>query len=447
MNRSELAEMLRNGESSGVEFKRDDIRPEHLAKEMAALLNLEGGHILLGVEEDGTVSGLTREPGRAEEWVMEVARTHLHPAAIPYWETIDWGAEVEKVARLGKGESGEDRERGKVVGVVSLPADAPDKPYKAKRGSAWVTQIRIGTTTRDATREEEARLYMQSGHLQYARKPVPGASLAEMDRRRLVSYFRDVRRQDFPDEADHEAWVRLLVNTELMVEDRGRAIPSAGGLLLFGKLPNRHLPQAGITAVAYSGVEKDYAARERRALRGPLVSLFAASDVGSPYLRLPATFGESSEAVEAGVIEQALEFVRRNTGLRAWIDESGRRQERWDYPLEAVREAVVNAVAHRDYTITVVDIELSIYADRLEVISPGRLPNTVTVEKMRAGYRASRNELIKEVLRDYRYIEATGLGVPRKIIQGMRAHNGTEPDLVEEEDRFLVRLWKERRPS
>ncbi len=66
---------------------------------------------------------------------------------------------------------------------------------------------------------------------------------------------------------------------------------------------------------------------------------------------------------------------------------------------------------------------------------------------MRAGYRASRNELVKEVLRDYRYIEATGLGVPRKIIEGMRAHNGTEPDLVEEEDRFIVRLWKEPRRS
>ena len=66
---------------------------------------------------------------------------------------------------------------------------------------------------------------------------------------------------------------------------------------------------------------------------------------------------------------------------------------------------------------------------------------------MRAGYRASRNELVKEVLRDYRYIEGTGLGVPRKIIEGMRMHNGTEPDLIEEEDRFVVRLWKEPRPA
>jgi ATP-dependent DNA helicase RecG len=424
MNRTELEERIRNGENSGVEFKRDDVQPERLAKEMAALLNLEGGHILLGVDDDRTVSGLTRSPKQAEEWVMEVARAHLRPAAIPFWETIEW-------------------HDGKVVGVISLPADAPDKPYKAKRGSAWVTQMRVGTTTRDATDAEEARLYMQSGPLQYDRKPVPGATFEDLDLRRLANYFRDLRRQATPADSDRESWIRLLVNTELMAEDRDHSMPSAGGLLLFGSNPNRFLPQAGVTAVAYSGTEKDYDAKARATLRGPVVSLFPAPSMGAVQSYSPRTFSDPTTAVEAGLIEQALDFVRRNTEVKASIDDGGRRMERWDYPLEAVREAVVNAIAHRDYTISVVDIELSIYADRLEVFSPGRLPNTVTVEKMRAGYRASRNELIKEVLRDYGYIEATGLGVPRKIVEGMRAHNGTESDLIEEDDRFLVRLWKE----
>ena len=153
MKRTELAELIDNGENSGVEFKRDDVTPQRLATEMAGLLNLEGGHILLGVEEDGSVSGLTREPEKTEEWVMEAARTHLRPSAIPFWETLAWG------------DSG-------TVGIVSLPPDAPDKPYKYKRGSSWVTQIRAGTTSRDATDEEEARLYMQSGRLRYDRKPV-----------------------------------------------------------------------------------------------------------------------------------------------------------------------------------------------------------------------------------------------------------------------------------
>ena len=128
MNRTELADLIRTGENSGVEFKRDDVTPQRLAKEMAALLNLEGGRILLGVEADGSVSGLTREPAKTEEWVMEAARTHLRPSATPFWETVSWTDST-------------------TVGIVSVPADAPDKPYKCKRGSAWVTQIRAGTTS------------------------------------------------------------------------------------------------------------------------------------------------------------------------------------------------------------------------------------------------------------------------------------------------------------
>jgi len=427
MNRIQLDELIHNGENSGVDFKRDDLVPEKLAKVAAAFLNLEGGYILLGVDDDSTVKGLARNKRAAEEWIMQVLRDHVQPPVIPFWETIDEGD-------------------GRIVGVVRLPADAPDKPYKVKRGSgAWVTQVRVGTTTRDASREEEARLYMQSGQLQYDRKPVPGARLDDLDVRRLTEYFRRVRGQAHPDPEDRDGWTRLLVNTELMAEDRGKAIPSAGGLLLFGTQPKRFLPQAGISAVAYAGGVKDYAARARQTLQGPLVSLFGTASPAAgeaEYPSLARTFSQESRAIEAGVIEQALDFVRRNIDVEAWIDEGGQRQERWAYPLDAVREAIVNAVAHRDYTITVMDIELSLYSDRIEVISPGRLPNTVTVDKMRAGYRASRNELIKEVLRDYRYIEATGLGVPRKIIEGMRAHNGTAADLIEEESRFMVRLWK-----
>ena len=130
MNHAELLEMVRNDESSGVEFKRDDIHPEDPAAEIAALLNLEGGHVLLGVEDDRTVSGLTREPHKAEEWVMQVARDHIQPAVIPYWEVL------EPIP-------------GKSVAVVSLSANAPDKPYKAKRGSSWVTNDQTGDWLED----------------------------------------------------------------------------------------------------------------------------------------------------------------------------------------------------------------------------------------------------------------------------------------------------------
>ena len=148
--------------------------------------------------------------------------------------------------------------------------------------------------------------------------------------------------------------------------------------------------------------------------------------------------------VEKGVIDRTVDFVKRNMGSDAWL-EGARRIRKFSFPLDAVREAVVNAVVHRDYAREGTDVEVSLYKDRLEVISPGRLPNGVTVEKMREGVvRVARNELLKEILRDYRYIEHQGMGVRNRIIESMRRHNGTEADLVEQDDRFIVRLWKRR---
>lgn len=406
MLRAELLEVIRNGENSGVEFKRDDVHPERLATELCALANLEGGHVLLGVEDDGTVSGLVRTPKEAEEQVMNICRgDRLRPPVIPYWETLD----VD----------------GRTVGVVSLPADLPDRPYEARRGQAWHVFIRRGTTSVEASREEKARLYQSSGLLRYDIRPVAGTSLGDLDLRRLRAYFRHVREQDAPEAGERAGWERLLVNTDFMVEDRGRPIPTVGGVLLFGRDPHRWLPQAGVTAIAYVGEERDYATREDARLRGPLAPLV---DSGRAI-------------VENGLIDEAVNFVNRNIGHSAALV-GARRVDKSDYPPEAVREAIVNAVVHRDYTIAGADVEVAIFTSRMEVISPGRLPNTVTVDKMRSGYRATRNELIKEVLRDFRYVDARGLGVPRKIVRLMREVNGTEPGLAERDERFTVTLLR-----
>ena len=101
--------------------------------------------------------------------------------------------------------------------------------------------------------------------------------------------------------------------------------------------------------------------------------------------------------VEAGLVEQAADFIRRNTGVTAVLEEGTRRVERPVYPAEAVRETIVNALIHRDYLLLNTDIELAVYENRIEIVSPGRLPNGITPARMRAGCRASRNQLIKDV--------------------------------------------------
>ena len=152
--------------------------------------------------------------------------------------------------------------------------------------------------------------------------------------------------------------------------------------------------------------------------------------------------GTDATMVETGLVEQALDFVRRNTKPSAHL-EGGRRVDRTEYPEDVVREAVVNALVHRDYSVAGADVTLALYADRLEIESPGRLPNTVSVEGMKSGLRHARNQTLVNVMRDYRYVDFRGMGVRDKIIPGLRAHNGTVPDLIAESSRFTVRLWRE----
>jgi len=281
--------------------------------------------------------------------------------------------------------------------------------------------IRVGTQSREPTQGELSRLFQQRGGFRSELRSVSGATLGDLDRRRLADYFGHIRQQEVP--STDEEWNTLLLNTELMVEDG----ITAAALLLFGTNPNRFLPQAGIDAAAFPGIEKDYAARERLSIRGPMTPLF----------------NREGQLVENGVVEQALAFVRRNTPVTATLDNGARRVEKPMYPDEVIREAVVNAVIHRDYLLSATNIELDVYMDRLEIISPGRLPNAITIARMRTGCRAARNQLIKDTMKDFNYLEHLGMGIPRKIIKGMRAHNGTDVDLIEQGESFVLKLFAE----
>lgn len=139
-------------------------------------------------------------------------------------------------------------------------------------------------------------------------------------------------------------------------------------------------------------------------------------------------------------MERAMDFLRQNDGAGPRI--RGAQPSGPQFPLKAVREAIVNAIVHRDYQVTD-SIALGIYADRLEVVSPGGLVNGVTVERMRAGCRRARNELLWDVMRDYGYLDHIGLGVPREIVRAARGRTGTEPDLIAGEEHFTVRFWRQ----
>src|SRR5579863_4190157 len=174
--RTELLEIIRNGENSGVEFKRDTLENHALAKELVAFSNLAGGIVLLGVEDDGSVSGITR--ANLEEWVMTTCRDKIRPPIIPFFEIV------------------RDVEPEKAVAVVRVTTGFDVHCLSHNNHSTYY--IRVGTQSRELITEELGRLFQQRGSFRAELRPVSGAAMADLDRRRLHDYFTRVRQQEAP---------------------------------------------------------------------------------------------------------------------------------------------------------------------------------------------------------------------------------------------------------
>lgn len=216
-------------------------------------------------------------------------------------------------------------------------------------------------------------------------------------------------------------WEKRLLGLGFLTVVADKIYCTIAGLVLFGKHPRHYLKQSGLRVLAFAGKDKEYRALWDEVLEGPLVGRWEIID-------------SHKKLIDAGIIErfmqQVIPFISEEA---AEIDESLRRERKWFYPLDAVREVIVNALAHRDWT-RFVDIEIGIYSDRLEVISPGALQNSMTIEKMIAGQRSPRNFIIMEVLRDYGYVDFRGMGVRVKVIPLMKKINHVEPIFEATED-------------
>jgi ATP-dependent DNA helicase RecG len=402
MLKAELLEIIANGENSGVEFKRDDIRPEQLAKEIVAFANLQGGRILLGVEDGGQISGLQRpEP---QEWVLNVFRDKVHPQIIPFYEEIV----VEDNLRVG-------------VITVSMGIS---KPYVVRHSNREEIYIRMGDRSELASREQQLRLFESGGLLHVEIMPVAGTTLDNIDTARLDYYLRSIIRDPEIPGTDSE-WIERLLGLGLMAQDgMGNTVCSVAGLVCFGITPRRFLRQAGLRVMAFAGEDKEYQALLDTVLDAPLVGRWQVTESGKKQLVDEGLIEKFSSVIEPFVTQESSE-----------IDESMRREKNWFYPWEAIRETVINALAHRDWTRSV-DIEITNYSDRLEVISPGKLQNSMTISKMIAGQRSPRNTLIMEILRDYGYVDSRGMGVRTKVIPLMRTLNQVDP-IFEATDDYL----------
>ena len=400
MLKADLHTIIEAGEGSRTEFKRDGVRPEQLAREIVSFANMNGGRILLGVENDGTTSGVQRQ--NLQAWVMDtVIRRYVVPPIVPGYDEVAM--------------------EGGQVAVIEVPAGAA-KPYAVKRGERFDYYLRLGNTCQLASREQMARLFESGGLVSVEKMPVHGSVAGELDDRRLREYFERILDDDT---ADADGWLRKLCYRDLLVDiGQGDLRCSYAAYALFAVEPRRRLPQTGLRLMVFPGTDMDYDASLDEVLDLPFVGL------GEQKL---------GRFVEQSLPDRTLAYLQPHISRERL---SGMTRVRfWDYPQEVIRELLVNAFAHRDWTRQN-DTRVIVYQDRMEVTSPGALPNGMTIEKIKAGQQTPRNTHMVRILRDYGLMDDRGMGIRRKVIPLMQEWNGTDPEFEATDDYFRVILWK-----
>ncbi|UJP05576.1 MAG: putative DNA binding domain-containing protein [Nitrosomonas sp.] len=337
MEITELIELLSRGEDSRQQFKADMTNADALAAEIVAFCNTAGGRIFIGVNDDSSVRGLSgSDVARLNQLIANAASQIVRPAVNPLTENVPHPA-------------------GMVL-VLSI-AEGVNKPYMDKNGAIWVKN---GSDKRRATsREELQRLFQQAGLVHADETPVAGLSAGDVD----MSYFETFFEQQFgePLAQHNQPLPQLLTNMNLMNQGR---LNVAGGLL-FARAPQYALPAFIVKAVAFVGTQiEDERYLDSRDITGKLADVF----------------------------QQTLGFIMANT--RAMQGEQGFNSPgQAEIPRIVWEELVVNALIHRDYLISA-PVRVLVFVDRVEIISPGHLPNNLTIENIKAGNSNMRNPIL-----------------------------------------------------
>lgn len=360
MKRSDLLAQITPGEDSTRQFKADVKNADSLASEMAAFANTNGGAIFIGVADDGSTPGLSQQDVARINQLISNAASQLvrSPLAV----------QTENVAL----------ENGRVVIMLTVPKGI-DKPYFDKNGVIW---LKAGADKRRVNSKEELRRLFQFTNQFHADELPTKAGIDKLDKLRFRDFLRDVYKQEYPD--SHAELTRLLQNMNLATDD-GRL--NLAGVLLFAEQPEWIVPQFVVKAIRYPGDKihaTDYLDTED--FSGPLPKLF----------------------------EGALAFVMRNLH-KVQAGRGVNAPGLPEIPEAVFEELLVNALMHRDYLVSA-PVRLFVFDNRIEIISPGHLPNNLTVEKIRAGNSNIRNPiLVSYVAKGLLPYHGLGSGIKRAL--------------------------------
>lgn len=360
-------------EGQTIEFKRQ--YKDGIINTIVGFANSNGGEIYLGIDDDREVIGVT-VTAELKDKIQQVCNTIDQPIT-PTLNTQELF--------------------GKDVLIIKVPK-GQNTPYCAS-GTFYV---RTGAITRPAKGHEIRDMLAGSGYIQFEKQPVRNATYDEIDEVKVKDFMLRKLARNNGTNIPEIPIPQLLVNMAVAVQEENIVTPTTTGLLFFGKTPQKFVPHSRIKAARFKGV-------------------------------LPVDFIDRAEIIGSllQLIEESERFIKRNTKQSSKIIE----YERIDipeYPYEAIREAIVNAVAHREYMTDSSPIQISIFDDRIEITNPGK--PKIAINELE-GKHIPRNELICKLLNDVGCMEGFGTGIARMKVK-MREH-GLDDPLLELEKQFF----------
>lgn len=382
----EIEKLIKKGESKTVEFKAASPGGSTLAKTIVAFSNMAGGKVIIGVEDrTNKIIGIDDNDAlELPDKISSIILNRCSPAIIPeiYLNNI----------------------RGKLVLVVEVYS-GPLKPYYLKsKGRDEGIYIRVGATNKPADIEMRLELERQRRNVSFDEELDYEKDQSAVDTERLS--------QDFNQYTGKTLGFNNLLTLGILKEENKNLYPTKGGLLLGGT--EEYLEYARIKCARFKGNEMGEFI-DQKEFSGPL------------YRQ----------------VENVMKFAH------VYIAKAGKveflkRIDTYEIPLEAIREAVVNAVVHRDYSISGSDIKFAVFDDRIELTSPGALPKTLTLDDILTGRSEIRNKIIARFFKEINLVEQWGSGV-RKILNCCKDAGLKSPEFIESGLFFKVIFYKEKR--
>ena len=390
MEAIELIELIGRGEDSRTQFKQTVTNSESVAGDLVAFSNSKGGRLIIGVNDQGTVVGLsTDDIRRINQLVSNTVTNCVRPSVNPTTENVSVG--------------------GLLVMVVTVQ-EGISKPYADNNGVFWVKSL---ADKRRVTSREEVQRMLQSADLVHADEvPVAGTTAEDLDLDHFRAFFEKFYGETLDNALDRDGFslARLLNNLGLARD----ATLNLAGLMIFGRQPQRHRPAFVVKAVSFVGNDP----------------------AGDKYRD-----SQDIEGCLRDLHKDTMSFLTRNL-RRIQGSKSINTVGDLEVPTPALEELVVNMLLHRDYFISA-PWRVMIFDNRIELISPGALPNNLTVENIRNGVSVIRNPLIASFATKGGELPYRGIGTG--IRRALAAIPALELESDHDQNLFTARI--QRRPD